>query len=110
VYGLANENSDYDFLVVTTHEDEPTTWNKAYVIIVISTPRSSATDNVWCGRTHDMNFPGYDDDDVNVSLVSAHYWRRIVTIPLYHSVSCRVSCVCGGVVCVRFTIALGGGL
>ncbi|ELR21560.1 uncharacterized protein ACA1_227100 [Acanthamoeba castellanii str. Neff] len=24
-----------------------------------------------------MNFPGYDDDDVNVSLVSAHYWRRI---------------------------------
>ncbi|ELR21557.1 uncharacterized protein ACA1_227070 [Acanthamoeba castellanii str. Neff] len=67
VYGLANENSDYDFLVVTTHEDEPTTWNKA-----------SATDNVWCGRTHDMNFPGYDDDDVNVSLVSAHYWRRIL--------------------------------
>jgi hypothetical protein len=37
VYGLANENSDYDFLVVTTHEDEPTTWNKAYVTIDIST-------------------------------------------------------------------------
>ncbi len=41
MYGLANENSDYDFLVVTTHEDEPTTWNKAYVTIAISTrPRS----------------------------------------------------------------------
>jgi predicted nucleotidyltransferase len=31
VYGLAHKNSDYDFLVVTTHEDEPTTYNKACV-------------------------------------------------------------------------------
>ncbi len=62
-----------------------------------------------------MNFPGYDDDDVNVSLVSAHYWRRIVTIPLRHSVcracACACACVCGVCgVCVCVCVCVCGGV
>jgi len=35
VYGLANNKSDYDLLVVTHREEGPTTWNRVCVLLLL---------------------------------------------------------------------------
>jgi len=67
VYGLANNKSDYDLLVVTHREEGPTTWNRV---------------------THDRNFAGYDNKHLNVPHVSAAAWRLMLLEHRHEALQC----------------------